>query len=449
MAAFDKIEGGPVDRGTFARFRDSIDSAWILEALTASGTASIRRRRFPAEQVIWLVLGMALFRDLPIVEVVNELGLVLPDSGKNRIAPSAIMKARARLGSSPMRWLFEKCSEVWAHASARKRSWRGLSLYGIDGTTVRVPDSPENRAKLGSGNAGKRGYSGYPLVRMVTLMALRSHLLVAARFGAFKTSERKYAGELWSQIPDNSLTVVDRNFVYAKDMIPLHAQGTNRHWLSRARKNMKWRVVERLGKGDELVEIMVNRASRKAVPSLPERWNMRAIKYKRRGFREQRLLTSLVNPKEYPASELVQLYHERWELELGFDEVKTEMLEREESIRSRSPEGVEQELWGLLLAYNLVRLEMERAADLAGVPPVQMSFVACLRAIRMDLIRFVFGSPGKLPKRVEALRQELATYVLPPRRSERRYPRAVKIEMSNYPRKRTRATGGRKRAFAK
>jgi len=117
--AFEGIEGGPVERGMFGRFQASIEPGWILEALSATGTASIRKRRFPAEQVIWLVLGMALFRDLPIVEVVKELGLVLPKSGEKRIAPSAVSQACGRLGPSPLRWLFEKCAEAWTHVSAR------------------------------------------------------------------------------------------------------------------------------------------------------------------------------------------------------------------------------------------------------------------------------------------------------------------------------------------
>ena len=423
------------DRGTFARFQASIDPSWVLEALTATGTATLRRRRFPAEQVIWLVLGMALFRDLPIVEVVRELALVLPGTGAGRIAASAVMQARARLGESPLRWLFEKCAETWARASADQHRWRGLALFGVDGTTVRVPDSPENRAEFGAGNG--RAIGSYPMVRIVTLMVLRSHLLLAARFGPFSTSERGHARELWPSVPDDSLVVVDRNFLYARDLWPLQAGGRNRHWLSRARKNNKWHVTQRLGPGDALAEVIVNRDSRRQEPTLPERWPMRALRYRRHGFREQTLLTSLLDPKKYPASEIVALYHERWEIELGFDEVKTEMLEREEAIRSKSPTGVAQELWGLALAYNLVRLEMACAAEIAGVPPTRMSFARCLGAIRIHLLRFAAISPAKLARTVEALHRELAeSYVLPPRRTERLYPRAVKIKMSAYPRKR-------------
>jgi hypothetical protein len=436
--AFPHVPGGVADRGVFARFQESIDPTWVLEALAATGTATLRRRRFPAEQVIWLVLGMALFRDLPIVDVVKELGLVLPGTGAGRIAASAVMQARARLGESPLRWLFEKCAESWARASADRLRWRGLAIYGVDGTTVRVPDSTENRVAFGGQSAGgSRGNSGYPLVRVVTLMALRSHLLLAARFGPHQVSERQHARDLWPSVPEDSLVIVDRNFMFAKDLVPLERGGAGRHWLTRARKRCTWRVVKRLGRGDAHIEVLVDPGARREDPTLPERWPMRAIKYRRRGYREQTLMTSLLDPVKYPAAEIVALYHERWELELGYDEVKTEMLEREESIRSKSPAGVAQELWGLALAYNLVRLEMERAAAVANVPPTRMSFVRGLRKIRVYLLHFVHVSPGKLSAAVEKLRREMAEDdVLPPRRSERLYPRAVKIKMSNYPRKR-------------
>ncbi|HZZ84641.1 MAG TPA: IS4 family transposase [Anaeromyxobacteraceae bacterium] len=427
-----------VDRGVFERFQASIDPEWVAEALATTGTATLRRRRFPAEQAIWLVLGMALFRDLSIVDVVKHLALVLPKSGPGGLADSAVMQARARLGASPLRWLFEKCAGEWAKASAERLHWRGLAVYGVDGTTVRVPDSPENRTTFGGQGAGAgRGTSGYPIARVVTIMALRSHLLLAARFGPYNVSERKHARDLWPSVPKDSLVIVDRGFMYAKDLVPLHAGGENRHWLSRARKDHQYRPVKKLGPGDELAEVLVDHHARAEDPSLPEHWPMRAIRYRRRGFQEQTLLTSLLDPVKYPKAEIVALYHERWELELGYDEVKTEMLEREESIRSKSPAGVEQELWGLALAYNLVRLEMEHAAEIARVPPTRMSFVGCLRAIKFQLILFAAISPGKMPKVLERFRRELAaSCVLPPRRSERLYPRAVKIKMSNYPRKR-------------
>src|SRR5262249_58031235 len=135
-------------------------------------------------------------------------------------------------------------------------------------------------------------------------------------------------------------------------LTPGGGRGT-RHWLSRTKSNTKWAIVEKLGKDDYLVEWDVH------APGLPRTWQLRAIHYQRKGYPRSTLLTSLVDAEKYPAKEIVELYHERWELELAYDEVKTRLLDREEAIRSQTPEGVAQELWGIAIAYNLVRVEME------------------------------------------------------------------------------------------
>lgn len=418
----------------FEDLRRNIDPEWILQALQATGTASLRTRRLPAQQVVWLVIAMALFRDRPIHDVVTKLDLALPGPSPT-VAPSTVAEARARLGQEPMQWLFSICADHWAHSSARQQAWRGLALYGVDGTTLRVPDSVANARFFGYSQS-VRGPSGYPLVRAVGLMALRSHLLASVSFGPYETSEMAYAAQLWPCVPNDSLTIVDRLFFSAGILIPLARDGQNRHWLIRAKKNLKWRVLRRLGPKEDLVEMNVSGEARKKDPNLPRTFVLRAISYQRKGFRPQTLLTSLVDPIAFPAPEIVSLYHERWELELGYDEIKTEMLDREETIRSQSPAGVNQELWGVFLAYNLVRLEMERVADEAGVEPARISFVAALRLICDEWLWCAIASPGAIPKHLRNLRASLKTLILPPRRPERRYPRAVKIKMSNYARKR-------------
>jgi hypothetical protein len=301
-----------------------------------------------------------------------------------------------------------------------------------------VADTQENRDTFGGQWAGaKRGASGYPLVRIVVVMALRSHTLGAARFGPYKTtSEASLMRDLLPGIPDNSLTIADRNFVNAPTLLPIARGGQNRHWLTRAKSNTRMKVVKSLGPGDDLVELNVTDYARKQDPSLPKVWEARAIRYQRKGFRPQTLLTSMLDPERYPAQEIVGLYHERWELELGYDELKTEMLDRREAIRSKKPEGVRQEIWGILLAYNLVRLEMERVAEEAGVPPTRISFVVTLNMIRDEWMWATVTSPGAIPRHLRDLRRKLRRYILPPRREERAYPRAVKIKMSNYKRKR-------------
>jgi Transposase DDE domain len=230
----------------------------------------------------------------------------------------------ARLGDEPLKWLFERCSEKWARESARRHAWRGLALYGVDGTTVRVPDSKENRTHFGSQNTRNNQISGYPLARIVTLMALRSHILAAAAFGPWG-DERPYATELWPKVPDNTLTIVDRNFLAAHILVGLEASGANRHWLTRATANSKWTVVKKLGRGDELVEMTPSWNARTKGEHVPRVWTMRAIHYRRPGFKPQTLLTSLVDPKLFPADEIRALYHERWEIELGYDAVKIKM----------------------------------------------------------------------------------------------------------------------------
>ncbi len=416
------------------RFRASLDPDWIDEALEATGTATIRRRRLPAEQVVWLVLGMGIYRNKPITEIVAELDLALPGRRGPRAASSSVTQARERLGSEPIRWLFERCAETWAHGSARRHAWRGLAVYGVDGTTIRLPDSDANREHFGH-HVSSRGESGYPMSRLVTLMALRSHLLAAARFGPQSASEVSYARELWPLIPDESLTIVDRNFLSAAVLIPIAAHGHRRHWLIRAKSDTTWKTIRSLRRGDWLVEKEVSSEARAADPSLPKRWEMRAIRYQRRGFKPQTLLTSMTDPVAYPAAEVVALYHERWEIELGYDEVKTVMLEREETTRSKTPRGVTQELWGLALAYNLVRLEMERIADEAGVTPDRISFKSALMYIEHALLTLSLASAGRIPEHLRRLREDVAHFILPKRR-QRSYPRAVKIKMSNYPRKR-------------
>lgn len=417
----DRLEG----------LKQHLNPDWIEEALAASGTVTLRKRRLPAEQVIWMCIGMGLIRNAPIEHIVDKLELALPDKKGTLVAKSTITQARQRVGEEPMAYLFTVTAAEWATRSADAHRWRGLALYGLDGSTLRVADSPENRAAFGGQKAGGgRGDSGYPQVRVVAMMALRSHVLSGFRFADYHTGETTLARDIWNEVPEESLVIVDRNFLVKKDLIHLETSG-NRHWLTRTKTNTKWAIREKLGKDDYLVEWDVQG------PGLPTTWTLRAIHYKKKGFPRTTLLTSLLDAEKYPAKELIELYHERWETEIGYDELKTHMLDRQESIRSKTPAGVRQELWGIALAYNLVRVEMERVAKEADVPPTRVSFVASLRWILDEFHTLSLRSmtPGAVPASLRRLRQRLKRMILPPRR-ERTYPRAVKVKMSNYPRKR-------------
>lgn len=418
----------------FDDLRRNVDPAWVLQALEDTGTVSLRKRKLPAEQMIWLVIGMALIRNRPIAEVVAQLDLALGQSPF--VSKAAVAQARSRLGAEAVGWLFAQSGQCWARRSARDDTFLGLKIYGVDGTTLRVADSPANAEYFGYTHS-KNGESAYPLVRLVTLMALRSHVIAAAAFGPYGSGELHYASQLWAQLEDDTVTVLDRGFLSAALLLGICGSGTNRHWLTRAKSSTDFIVVKKLGPADAIVEMQVSKEARCKDPSLPRVWQARAITYQRAGFSTQTLLTSLTDDRKYAAAHVVALYHERWELELGYDELKTVMLDRQETIRSKSPKMVEQELWGILLAYNLVRLEMLRVSELVRVPAVRISFVMTLRLVCDEWSwSNISRSPGAIPRHIRDMHQNLSRFVLPERRPERTYPRAVKIKMTNYPRKR-------------
>lgn len=414
---------------------ENIDPAWVEQALTTTGKASIRRRKLPAELVIWLVIGMALLRDRSIRAVLAFLGLATDPEyadGKGSVVPAAIAQARARLGPEPLKALFSTTATAWSRAAADRDRWHGLAVHALDGTTLCVPDTPDNDALFGRPKSG-RGESGYPQARVVALCQPRSHLLAGLSIGKYATSESELAGELWDKIPEKSVTLVDRGFLAYGPLWRLHDGHTDRHWLTRAKINTRWTRVSGT-KGDGLVEIEFSPESRSADPNLPRVMFVRAIRYQRRGFRPQVLLTSLIDPSAYPAEDIVELYHERWEIELGFDEKKTHMLERKEALRSKTSQGVLQELWGVAIAYNIVRLMMARVAQQKGVSPRRISFWNALLVIRGFLISAWHVAPGTIPRLLDGLHRDLGLLVLPERKP-RSNPRQVKVKMSKFKKK--------------
>ena len=423
-------------RGGIEKFAASLEPAWIEEALAATGTASVRKRKFPAEQAIWLVLGMALYADRSIKAVLDHLGLVL--KGNKDIAPSALSKARYRLGDRPVKWLFERVAEAWS-ATRGLGQYRDLAVYGVDGTHLRVADSDENFEHFGKpGGRSGSGDAGYPQLRLVALMNLSNRLLAAARVGPFSTSENDLVKDLWQEIPDKSLVIADRGFLSYMSLLELVADRKNRHFLFRLKSDTRFEVIEELADGSVRAVLEPPKYLLKKEPDLPGPLFIRVISYQHEGGEPSRLATSLEDAEAYPSPELLELYHDRWELEVAFDEIKTHMLDRKECLRSKKPEGVYQEVWAQLLVYNLVRREMLLTAEAEELPPARISFRASLLWIRDFWTTAWMISPGNVPKSLAVLRGTLRDLILPERRSERRYPRHVKIKMSNYPRNRGR-----------
>jgi hypothetical protein len=402
--------------------------AWIEEALELTGTASLRRRRLPAEQVVWLVIALALFRRTSMSEVLESLDLSLPNGDASAVSRGGITQARQRLGSSPLATLFERTSRAWC---AQRHAWKGLSLWAMDGTTFRTPDSPENRATFGSQGYASGKAASYPQVRGVSLTALPTRLVADAAFGEYDINEMRYAEELVPRIPDHSLTVFDKGFFSAAILLGLRLSGEQRHFLIPARANAKWEVLSG-SPDDAIVQMKVSPQARRKHPELPETWEARAIRTILPDGKERILLTSLLDRRRFRASDIAACYLRRWEIETSYRELKQTMLGGPLTLRSQDPEGITQEIWGALIAYNLVRLEMSKAAIEAKTLPTDLSFIRALHYIQHELLfAAATRAHGKIPGMLYRLRQQLKDALKEERRG-RQCPRHVKSRPSKY-----------------
>lgn len=413
----------------FAALSDLLSPELIDECLADTGVVTLRKRRLSMEMMVWAVTGMALFRSHSMNQLVSHLDILLP--GKRPfVAPSAVVQARQRLGEDVVRLMFEKTQRLWFEKTPVSH-WNGLTLMAVDGTVWRTPDTPENDAAFGR-TANINACSEWPQVRMVCQMEVTSHLLTGAAFASVSEGgETDLAAKLIAQTPDRSLTLFDKGF-YALGL--LHAwqtAGTERHWLIPLRKGAQYRVTGKLGAGQELVELRLSPQARKKWPAAPETLTARLVSKEVRGKTVQ-ILTSMCDPLRYPKADIVDLYGHRWEIEHGFREMKQHLLNNELTLRSKKPELVRQELWGVVLAYNLLRFMMAQMAySLKGVEPYQMSFKQSALYLRSQLSILPGVAPGKLPRIMEEILNMASGLVLPGRR-ERHYPRAVKKRPQRY-----------------
>ncbi|QTD89532.1 IS4 family transposase [Burkholderia anthina] len=415
----------------WARLGEHLPYEWIEQAVTYTGRASIRQRRLPAEQVVWLVIALALYRHQSISEVVDDLDLALPDLQAPFVSKSAVAQARQRLGAQPLKALFELSAQAWAEQDRKQYLFKGLSLFAMDGTTLRTADTPEHRTHFGSQVYASNTIASYPQVRGVTLTAVPTHLIRSATFGPYGTNEMLYAKALLDAIPNDSLTAFDKGFLSAEILCGLTGSGSNRHFIIPAKANTKWEVIEG-APDDAVVSMRVSSQARKKCPELPEVWQARAITVVDPSARKRVLLTSLFDRKRYTSADIVACYARRWQIETSYRELKQTMMGMALSLRSRSVEGVYQEIWGALIAYNLVRLEMAKAALAVKCEPTEISFVRAFHVIQYELHwAAVTRAQGKLPALLQRLRQRLVV-LLKEERPARKFERAVKAVPKRY-----------------
>lgn len=431
MDTVDIMQAGEVfSTANFSSLSRHLPQDWILDALQATGSASIRRRKLPAEQVAWLVIGLSLYRSQSMSEVVDSLDLVMPDGRSPYLAKSAVSQARARLGEEPLAWLFRTSAAAWD--GQMPSLWQGLRLYALDGTTFRTPDSAENRAYFGAQSYSSGVVASYPQVRGVTLMALATHLVCDFAFGRYGSNEMNYARALLPSIADASLTILDRGFYCAEILLDIELQGRQRHWLMPARSNTRMTRLES-HPTDYRVRIPISPQARRARPDLPETFEARALVVGTHQGKPRILLTSLMNRVDYAARDIVACYERRWQIELGYREIKQTMLGDELTLRSQSVSGIRQELWGTMIAYNLVRRELACAAAEAGHMPTRLSFMMALHYIQYEFHWMALTrSYGKLPAKLLQLREKLKIVLQNEKRGRFR-PRQVKALPHRYP----------------
>ena len=407
-----------------AHLAQLIDTDWISQALNASGKASIRRRKLPADHALWLVIGLSLYRQMPMWQVVQQLSLSL---SADLPAPSVSVQARQRLGSEPLRQLFGLLTQAWTRPCAPGQALRVLA---VDGTVFSAPDTAENRTALGS-SATQHGPLPWPQVRAVCLLDTDTHELLDAQVGSMDQGELTLAAQL--QGLDQTLTVFDRAYFSAAFLLRWQ-DGSQRHWLMRAKDNLRHEVVQQLSPHDQIIRMPVSQRARQLNPQLPSHWQARLITAVVAG-KARRYITSLLDWRAYSAQTLAQMYRQRWEIELAFRDIKQSLHGAQAVLRSKQPDLVKQEVWGLLIAHVLLRRWMGKMAEHAGVAPMRIGFHAAQHAIVGLLYTASLATPGTLPRRLQTLIEQAHYYVLPPRRGERSFPRQVKNRAHKFPTK--------------
>ncbi len=408
----------------------------LCEVLEECEAREQRVRKLPATTVMVVCVAMNLYATDCLSHVffrlVSGLRWMLADPGGWRVSKGALCQARYRLGARPLVALFRRvCSRPLATPSTPGAFLFGLRLMALDGTTLEVPDTSHNERAFGKPGAS-RGTSAWPQVRVLALSECATHAVLDAGVWPYDADERACGRRLLRSVAAGSLLLWDRGF-HSFEMVQ-GALARGAHLLGRLPATVKPEVLATLSDGTQLLRLRPADKRRRAAG---EQVSVRLIRYtlddpSRPGHGvEHRLITSLLEPVEAPAEELVAAYHARWELELAVDEIKTHQRPSQRPLRSQKPVGVIQEVYGLLVAHYVVRAVMVEAAQQAGLAPTRLSFTNTLRIIREMIPEAQRTAAVDHPRLYRQLLADVAATPLPPR-ANRTNPRVVKRKMSNF-----------------
>jgi transposase IS4-like protein/DDE family transposase len=385
------------DYVTLGVLTTTVPAAMIDAVLAATGRQSRRQRRLPARLVVYYVMALALYAQASYGEVLRCLlegvrWLRLRGEGVASADKSAITKARTRLGVAPLKELFGRVACPLAAADTPGAWYRGRRLVSLDGTTIDLPDAPALEQRFGRPPAS-RGASSFPQLRLLTLTETGTHAIFATIFDRYDTSEVGLAPELLRRLQRGMLCLADRAFVGFELWRAATAPGADLLW--RVRKNQILPCREQLPDGSYLSRLY---ASPKHRRHDEDGLVVRVIDYRLDGVPGAeplyRLVTTLFDPAAAPAVELAALYHERWESEGAFAELKVSLPGQRLMLRSRRADLAEQELYGLLLAHFALRRLIHDASRQVGCDPDALSFIHTVRIVRRHLSFHAAFSPS-------------------------------------------------------
>lgn len=378
----------------------------VHAALAATGRESERQRELPAHVMVYYSIILALFMQSSYREVLRCLleGMHwLSGSGSGLAAPpsvtgnSGISQARTRLGVAPMRHLHDELVGPIAVAGTRGAWWRAWRVVSLDGSTLDVADEQANALRFGRPGAS-RGQSAYPKLRFVSVVESGTHVLFGTQVAGYATGENtlaKAALEAGALRP-GMLCLADRGF-FGFAMWQ-RALATEAHLLWRVKQNLRLPCEARLPDGSYLSRIYATDTDRRHQSGGIV---VRVIEYTLDGVAGAepiyRLITSLLDHEAAPARELAALYQERWEIETSFDELKSHLRGARIVLRSKTPELVLQEFYGLMMAHFAVRSLMHEAALKADIDTDQLSFLHAVRVIRRKMPIFIAIPPSAAP----------------------------------------------------
>lgn len=375
----------------------------VEQVLFETERTSARERALPAHVMVYYVLALALYADVSTQEVLRcvvEGARWLGDPSTSDLpSKSAISQARIRLGAAPLEALYRTVVTPIATPGTLGAFYRGWRVMSLDGTTLDVGDTAANVRAFGR-PASARGVNttgAFPQLRLVGLLENGTHVIAEAQLGAYHASERTLADPICTALTGEMLCLADRGFL--SFALWRTATATSAALLWRAPASVTLPVLARYPDGSYRSALRWNAACA-STDRTPQ--TVRVIEYTVPGAAgpatRYRLVTSILEPARAPAMELATLYHERWEIETAFDELKTHLRGAQRVLRSKTPDLVRQEAWGFLLAHFALRSLMHEAA-LGALPrtrdPDTLSLTHTLRVVRRTLPHVAAFPPSR------------------------------------------------------